>query len=119
MGDLVGVEPGRTRMLKPHWFQILLSLADRDLHGQAIRDEVLTRTDGRMHLWPAMLYGSLNKLQEEGLIIETEGPSESEPGGGSPRVFQITPEGRAALSREVVELEGYLRVARAKDVGQT
>ena len=118
MGDLIGFEPGRFPMLKPHWFQILLSLADRDLHGQAIRDEILARTDGRMHLWPAMLYGSLNKLQEEGLILETAGPSESEPGGGNPRVFQITSEGRAVLSQEVAELEGYLRVARAKDLGQ-
>ena len=35
-----------------HWFQILLALADHDLHGLAITKEVFDRTGGRMHLWP-------------------------------------------------------------------
>lgn len=103
-------------MLKPQWFQILLSLADRDLHGLAVRDDVLERTSGQMHLWPAMLYGSLSKLEAAGLIQETEAPSHLEPGGGTPRVFRITPEGRRALAREVRELEGYVAQARAKRV---
>jgi DNA-binding PadR family transcriptional regulator len=42
--------------LQPHWFQILLALADHDLHGLGVMNEVLERTDGRMRLWPGMLY---------------------------------------------------------------
>ena len=34
--------------LEPHWFQILLAVADRDLHGLAIMNDVLERTGGRM-----------------------------------------------------------------------
>ena len=46
--------PDRPRALKPHWFQILLSLADQDLHGLEIMDDVSRRTEGSMHLWPGM-----------------------------------------------------------------
>ena len=104
-------------MLKPQWFHILLSLADRDLHGLAIRDQVLERTEGEIRLWPATLYGSLNKLVEAGLITEIEAPSDFEVAGGSPRLFQITDEGRHTLAAEVRRLEGFVAVARAKRVG--
>ena len=100
--------------MKPQWFHILLSLADRDLHGLAIRDEVLDRTRGEMHLWPAMLYGSLKKLGDMGFIVETEGPSDHDPGGGRPRVFRLTDAGREALSREVGNLARFLEAARSK-----
>ncbi len=104
-------------MLKSQWFHILLSLADRDLHGLAIRDEVLERTRGQMHLWPAMLYGSLKKLGDAGYIVESEGPSDLDPGGGRPRVFRITEAGRRVLTDEVQELERYVGVAQAKGSG--
>ena len=61
--------------MKAHWFQILLALADRDLHGLQIMDEVGERTDGEMHLWPGMLYGSLKRMLELGLVVETEAPA--------------------------------------------
>ena len=100
--------------MKPQWFHILLCLADRDLHGLAIRDEILERTLGEMHLWPAMLYGSLKKLGDAGLISETEGPSDLDPGGGRPRVFRITAAGREALAHEVGNLSRFLDAARSK-----
>ena len=37
-------------VLPPHWFQILLALADEDRHGLAITKDVFARTDGQMHL---------------------------------------------------------------------
>jgi hypothetical protein len=43
--------------LRPNWFHILLCLADGDQHGYAIMQEVLERTDGKVRLWPATLYG--------------------------------------------------------------
>src|SRR4030095_9788383 len=53
--------PGELQSLPAHWFQILLALADRDLHGLAITKEVFDRTEGRMQLWPGMLYGALRE----------------------------------------------------------
>ena len=48
--------------LKPHWFHVLLSLADQEQHGYGIMQEVLERTDGKVRLWPATLYGTLKRL---------------------------------------------------------
>ena len=45
-------DESRPRPLSPQWFQILLALADHDLHGLAITKEVFDRTEGVMHLWP-------------------------------------------------------------------
>ena len=39
--------------LKPHWFHVLLSLADREQHEYGIMQEVLARTDGKVRLWLA------------------------------------------------------------------
>ena len=58
--------------LKTNWFHILLSLAGEDQHGYGIMQEVLDRTDGKVRLWPATLYGSLKRLIEAGLIEESE-----------------------------------------------
>ena len=69
-----------TPTLPAHWFQILLALADHDLHGLAITKEVFDRTEGRMHLWPGMLYGALKKLADAGLVTETRAPEHFESG---------------------------------------
>ena len=34
--------------LKPHWFHVLLSLADQEQHGYGIMQEVLDRTEGKV-----------------------------------------------------------------------
>lgn len=104
-------------MLKPQWFQILLSLADRNRHGLAIRDDVLERTDGEMRLWPAMLYRSLKKLEDKSWIRETEAPDGADVGAGQPRFYALTDSGRAALRREVERLEAYVSTARSRDAG--
>ena len=61
--------------LPPHWFQILLALADQDRHGLGIMSDVLEQTGGRMKLWPGMLYRNLAKLVEEGLVVEVDAPA--------------------------------------------
>ncbi len=103
--------------LKPRFFHILLSLADQDLHGLRIMEEVSQRTDGEIHLWPGVLYGSLKHLVEEGLIRETDPPSDSESGGGQPRYYRITSSGRAALAAEAARLSKYVAAALAKNLG--
>lgn len=108
-------EPTVTR-IKPQWFQILLALADQDLHGLEIMNEVLARTDGTMHLWPGMLYGSLKAMADEGLVTETEPPADANAGGGKPRYYAITTSGRAALREEAARLDRYVHAARAKKV---
>lgn len=107
-------EPDQPTQLKPQWFQILLALADQNLHGYAIMTEVLDRTKGRMRLWPGMLYGSLKRMAEAGLIEEVEDPSPAD--NKERRYYTITPAGRRALADEVRRLAEFVEVARMKDV---
>jgi DNA-binding PadR family transcriptional regulator len=100
--------------LEPHWFQILLALADRDLHGLAIMNDVLERTDGRMRLWPGMLYRALGRLADLELIVEIEAPRDTSAAGGRPRFFRITAAGRRACAAEAGRLAGFVDVARRK-----
>jgi DNA-binding PadR family transcriptional regulator len=100
--------------LPPHWFQILLSLADHDLHGLAITKEVFERTSGRVHLWPGMLYGALKKMTDAGLVVETRQPVEFEAGGGKPRFYRITALGRRASAAEAEHMAELVEVARSK-----
>ena len=100
--------------LPPHWFQILLALADQDRHGLGIMADVLDRTGGRMKLWPGMLYRNLSKLAEEGLVVEVDTPPGAESGGGRPRFYRITPLGRRACAAEAERLNGFVQAARQK-----
>jgi DNA-binding PadR family transcriptional regulator len=100
--------------LPPHVFQILLALADRDLHGLGVMNDVLERTAGHMRLWPGMLYRNLGRLADAGLVTEIEPPKDAEPGGGRPRYFRITPAGRRACAAEAQRLAAFVEVARRK-----
>jgi len=102
--------------LKSKWFQILLAIADRDLHGSAIMDEVLLRTDGSMRLWPGALYGALREMEDAGLIAETEPPDGAPTEGGKRRFYGITPAGRDRLAEEVDRMAALVRIARSRSV---
>ena len=103
--------------LKAHWFHILLSLADRDLHGTAIMEEVLERTDGSLRLWPGKLYGALREMTDADLIVEVEPPEGAPTERGKRRFYSITHTGRVLLREEVDRLAMLVRVARAKGAG--
>jgi DNA-binding PadR family transcriptional regulator len=102
--------------MKPHLFQVLLALADQDRHGLEIRRDVLERTEGRVHLWPGMLYGALKELVDAELAVEKPAPLDGKAGGGRPRYYGITDRGRKALAAETDRLESYVQAARARNV---
>jgi len=100
--------------LPPHWFQILLSLADEPRHGLGITKDVFDRTGGRTHLWPGMLYGALKQLTAARLVDETAAPSGFESGGGRPRFYRLTAAGRRVCAAEAQRLAHLVDVARGK-----
>ena len=91
--------------LKPQWFHILLALSEDTLHGSGIVRSVLHETHGKLHLWPATLYGSLEDLAENGWIEEVRDPAER-PAGESEkkRFYRITGEGARLLAAEAERL---------------
>lgn len=104
--------------MKTQWFHILLSLADQELHGTAIMEEVLQRTDGAIRLWPGTLYGALGELAEKGLIREVEAPDGAPTERGKRRFWGLTSEGRVILAEEVTRMEALVHLARARRVGE-
>jgi DNA-binding PadR family transcriptional regulator len=85
--------------MKQQWFHILLALAENDLHGYGIQRAVLERTDGQIRLWPAMLYRSLNTLDEAGLVEKARTPAD-EKEDERRQYYSLTPQGRARLKEE-------------------
>lgn len=90
--------------LKPNWFHILLSLAVEDQHGYGIMQDVLSRTNGKLRLWPATLYGTLKKLIEQGLIEETGDRPAAEFDDARRRYYRISGFGREVLDAETRRL---------------
>ena len=70
--DMTEIDPQTFIPLKAHWFHIMLSLAGGEQHGYGIMQEVLNRTTGKVRLWPATLYGSIKRLIEAELIVESD-----------------------------------------------
>ena len=94
-------------------FQILLSLADSDLHGYGIMRQVEEQTSGRVRLGPGTLYSSIQALLEEGLIEEVNPKSVIDE---RRRYYRLTSNGRKLARSEAERLADLLRVARARKI---
>jgi DNA-binding PadR family transcriptional regulator len=97
-------------------FQILLSLADDDLHGYGIMRQVAEQTGNRMRLGPGTLYSSIQTLLEEKFIEEVDGREEEKPGQERRRYYRLTAAGRKLARSEAERLADLLRVARMKKI---
>lgn len=97
-------------------FQILLSLADEDLHGYAIMRQVADQTAGRMRLGPGTLYSSIETLLEAHCIEEVIPRQEATPADERRRYYRLTAGGRKLARAEADRLGELLRVARAKKI---
>jgi DNA-binding PadR family transcriptional regulator len=96
--------------LKTQWFHIMLSLAGGEQHGYGIMQEVLTRTEGKVRLWPATLYGTIKRLIEAELIEESDERPAPELDDARRRYYRLTPLGKRALSAECERLQELVRI---------
>jgi DNA-binding PadR family transcriptional regulator len=107
-------EPDDFLPLKPAHFHILLSLDRHPAHGYGVRQEIDRRTQGSIVLAAGTLYETLQRLQRDGLVTETDPPPESTERASSRwRFYVATPLGREVLRREVARLEADLAAAKA------
>lgn len=95
-------------------FQILLALAEEDLHGYAIMRQVAEHTGVR--LGPGTLYSSIQALLEEKLIEDAGRTAEAGGEHERRRYYRLTAAGRRVARTEAERLAGLLRVARAKKI---
>jgi DNA-binding PadR family transcriptional regulator len=96
-------------------FEILLSLANDDLHGYAILQEIESRSGARLGLLPGTLYRALNRLLKSGWVAERSDASASQDDSRR-RIYHLTPEGRRRATREAERLARQLITARARNI---
>ena len=94
-------------------FHILLALAEEDRHGYAILLDVARRTGGKVRLSAGTLYRSIQRMLEDGLIVETRERPAPDEDDERRRYYRITPLGAAAASAEARRLQELVRLARA------
>ena len=92
-------------------FHMLLALNDGERHGYALKREILKRTDGKLNLASGALYGSINKMLEQGLIEETDERPDSHLDDERRRYYRITALGRRVAQAEALRLQALVRLA--------
>ena len=100
--------------LPPATFHILLALADEDRHGYAIIQDVEARTGGELRLSAGTLYRSIQRMLDQGLIVETRERPAPEEDDERRRYYRITALGTAVAKAEARRLAQLVRMARAK-----
>ena len=99
--------------LPPATLHILLALATGDRHGYGIIQDVATATEGDLKLSAGTLYRSLQRMLEQGLVIETRDRPEPKDDDERRRYYRITPYGREIAKAEARRLTQLVRLARA------
>jgi DNA-binding PadR family transcriptional regulator len=100
--------------LPPATFHILLAVADDNRHGYAIIQDVAAGTGGELKLSAGTLYRSIQRMLEQGLIVETRERPAPENDDERRRYYRITSLGAAVAKAEARRLTQLVRMARAK-----
>lgn len=102
--------------LSPQVFHILMALAENDLHGYAIIQEVSSQSEGKVVLGAGTLYTALKRLFTGGLVEELEERPDPELDDQRRRYYRLTPFGKAVAKAEAKRLAGLLKVARNRRI---
>ena len=100
--------------LPPANFHILVALADDELHGYAILQDVASRTGGAVQLGAGTLYRAIHRMLERGLVVESSERPDPALDDERRRYYRITPLGAAVVRAEAARLAALVGLARAK-----
>src|SRR5277367_6148345 len=106
-------EPATLLPLQPATFHILMAVAEDDRHGYAIIQDVAARTGGELKLSAGTLYRSIQRMLEQGLLVETRERPAPADDDERRRYYRITPYGKAVARAEVTRLHQLVKFARA------
>lgn len=95
-------------------FHMLLELTEGERHGYALKRAILARTGGKLKLGSGALYGSINKLLEQGLIEETDERPDPHLDDERRRYYRITTLGRRVVQAEAVRLRDLVTLAASR-----
>jgi DNA-binding PadR family transcriptional regulator len=82
---------------------LLLALLGGENHGYALMRLVDEQSQGAVHMGPGTLYGTLNRLLADGLIVETTDDSDRS-GNERRRYYRLTHEGERVAHMELHRL---------------
>lgn len=96
-------------------FDVLLSLVTGPKHGYAMMQAIEELHDGRHKPGPGVLYTTVHKLLEEGLIVEVASALATP---ASRRTYALTSSGQTAMQGEVQRRTAFMHKAQAALGGQ-
>jgi len=94
-------------------FHILMAVASEERHGYAIIQDVLARTGGALRLSAGTLYRSIQRMIEQGLLVESRRRPAAARDDERRRYYRITPFGEDVARAEAQRLSLLVRLARA------
>ena len=95
------VAPQAFLPMRPLELLVLAMLAERSMHGYAIRQAILEHTGGDIEVEAGNLYRHIRRLDEETLVDLAPGPAGEDE---RRRYFRITALGRRVLAAELARL---------------
>jgi DNA-binding PadR family transcriptional regulator len=98
--------------LPPITFHILLALAEEDLHGYAIIQNVAARTGGELKIGAGTLYRSIQRMLDQGLVVETRERPAPNDDDERRRYYRITKFGSQVARAEARRLAQLVKFAR-------
>lgn len=81
----------------------MLALIEGENHGYGLMRHVEELSDGVVRMGPGTLYGTLNRLVDDGLIVETTG-EQSRDANERRRYYRLTAEGERVATSELARL---------------
>ena len=114
MSTIKRLDPAFLLALAPAVFHILLSLAEGERHGYALKREIARRTDGKLTLGAGVLYGSISKMLAQGLIEESDERPDPHLDDERRRYYGITPFGRKAAQAEAARMRALVDLASVR-----
>jgi DNA-binding PadR family transcriptional regulator len=106
-------QPASLLPLPSATFHILMALATEDRHGYAIIQDIELRTRGKLRLSAGTLYRSIQRMLEQGLLVETRERPAPELDDERRRYYRITEFGAAVARAEARRLTDLVSMARA------
>jgi DNA-binding PadR family transcriptional regulator len=98
--------------LPPVTFHILVALAEGELHGYAVIQDIAARTGGEVKLGAGTLYRSLHRMLEQGLLDELSERPAPELDDQRRRYYRLTTFGAAVARAESRRLSRLVDLAR-------
>ena len=81
---------------------LVLALLDGEQHGYALMRKVEELSDGAVSMGPGTLYGTINRLLGDGLIVEVDGPQAEDE--RRRRYYRLTAAGERVAHEELARL---------------